>query len=296
MLPVVQSTQVLVLAFVLLAASLAKLTVPQVVPAAPHGVRGVPAADDVRGVPAADEVYGVAAPGRRTPWLSRQVTLGLGVFEGVLGLAMMMSAHASVRLATTVMFAAATWVVGELRRQGSGTGCGCFGELSREPVGRRGVVRTGLCTLAAVVALGAPHSGTDVLRQGPALVGLVFVAELTLFAALSPELPALLERLGLRPRAAAPCDRRRSPLAETYQALHASDAWLSRENAIASAAPLDVWREGCWRFLVFPARVDGRDMEIVFAVSTAARHRTVRSALVEAEPSGTPDVAAARSA
>jgi hypothetical protein len=291
---VVQCTQVLVIAFILLAASLAKLTVPQVMPAAPRGGRGVPA-DDVRGVPAADEVYGVAAPDRPAPLLNRQVTLALGVFEGGLGLAMMVSAHASVRLAATVTFAAATWVVGELRRQGADTGCGCFGELSRGPVERRGVLRTGLCTLAAVVALGAPHSGTDVLRQGPALVGLVFVAELALFAALSPELPALLERLGLRPRAAAPCERRRSPLTETYQALHASDAWLSRENAIVSAAPLDVWREGCWRFLVFPARVDGREMEIVFAVSTAARHRTVRYAVVEAEPSEAPGVAAARS-
>ena len=39
--------------------------------------------------------------------------------------------------------------------------------------------------------------------------------------------------------------------------LHRSDAWLRRENAIVSAVPLDVWREGCWRFLVFPARLDG---------------------------------------
>ncbi|MBX6767644.1 MAG: hypothetical protein IRY90_10920, partial [Actinomadura rubrobrunea] len=150
-------------------------------------------------------------------------------------------------------------------------------------VGRRGVLRAGLCTLAAVVALDAPQAGLDVLRHIAAPAGLVLAAELTLFAALSPELPALLERLRLRSPAETPCERRRVPLEETMRTLHRSDAWLRRENAIVSAVPLDVWREGCWRFLVFPARLDGREMEAVFAVSTGARDRTVRSALVEVE-------------
>ncbi|WP_175250053.1 hypothetical protein [Actinomadura sp. J1-007] len=49
---------------------------------------------------------------------------------------------------------------------------------------------------------------------------------------------------------------------------------------LASAVPLDVWREGCWRFVVYPARVDGRPMEAVFAVSTAARDREVKAVLL----------------
>ncbi|WP_067450870.1 MauE/DoxX family redox-associated membrane protein [Actinomadura macra] len=266
----IQNTQVLLLAAVLLAACLAKLTVREHVADAPDHVHGVP-------VPAG--LARLTALRR-----SRGLNVGLGLGEGVLGLAMLVTSHLSVRLATTVAFAAATWVVGELRVHRPDAGCGCFGGLSGKRVGMRSVLRAVLFTAAAVASLGAPLAGFQVLRDVQAQVGLLLLMELALFAALSPELSVLLERGGLpggRGRPAMPCARRRSPLAETYATLYKSRVWLSYENVVTSAVPLDVWREGCWRFVSFPARLGERDMEIVFAVSTAERDRTVRAALVQ---------------
>ncbi|MDL4816904.1 MauE/DoxX family redox-associated membrane protein [Actinomadura opuntiae] len=273
-----QNTQVLLLALVLLAACLAKLAVRE---------RAADAPDHVHGVPVPAGLAGLTALRR-----SRGLNVGLGLGEGVLGLALLVTSQFSVRLATTLAFAAATWVVGELRVRRPDAGCGCFGGLSAKRVGRRSVLRALLFTGAGVASLGAPMAGLDVLRAERAQVGPVLIVELALFAALSPELPELLGRgRGRRPhtrglgRPEAPCERRRSPLPETYAALYDSPAWVAHENAVASALPLDVWREGCWRFLVYPARVDGRDMEIVFAVSTAERNRAVRAALVPARVS-----------
>src|SRR5690606_6145283 len=88
---------------------------------------------------------------------------------------------------------------------------------------------------------------------------------------------------------------RPSPIEETYATLYDSPAWTEHENVVTSAVPLDVWREGCWRFVVFPARVDGQEREVVFAVSTAERDRSVRSALVDPEKSLSADLGRARS-
>ncbi|GAA0542423.1 MauE/DoxX family redox-associated membrane protein [Actinomadura livida] len=265
------------LAAVLLAACLAKLMVRE---------QGVEAPDHVHGVPVPAAIARLSALRD-----SRGMTVGLGVGEGLLGLALLVTSHPSVRLATTVAFAAATWVVSELRVGRPDAGCGCFGGLSGRRVGRRSVLRAVLFTCAAIASLQAPHAGLDVLRNVEVLVGLVLAVEVALFAALSPELSALLGRRGLPPgqgRPVMPCERRRSPIEETYATLYDSAAWVEHENVVTSALPLDVWREGCWRFLVFPARVDDREMEVVFAVSTAERGRTVRAALVAPEKSLSP--------
>jgi len=264
-----QNTQVLLLAAVLLAACTAKLVFRE---------RTADAPDHVHGVPVPAGLARLTAVRR-----SRGMTVGLGLGEGVLGLALLVTSHLSVRLATTVAFAAATWVVGELRVHRPDAGCGCFGGLSGKKVGRRSVLRAVLFTCAAVASLGAPLTGVDVLRDVEVQVGLVFAVEVALFAALSPELAELLERH--RSPAEAPCERRHSPMAETYATLYESAAWAAHENAIASAAPLDVWREGCRRFVAFAARVDGRDVEIVFAVSTAERDRDVLAGIVVPEAS-----------
>ncbi|MGI5205489.1 MauE/DoxX family redox-associated membrane protein [Spirillospora sp. CA-108201] len=268
MVTAIQNTQVLLLAAVLLVACMAKLTTRERAGAAPDHVHGVP-------VPA--RLARLSALRR-----SRGMTVGLGIGEGVLGLALLVTSHLSVRLATTAAFAAATWVVGELRVHRPDAGCGCFGALSAKKVDRRSVLRAMLFTCAAVVSLGAPHAGVDVLRDAHTRVGLLFAVEVALFLALSPELAELAGR-HRRPRAAVPCERRRSPMPETHARLYDSPAWAEHENAIKSAVPLEVWREGCWRFVAFPGRVRERDVEIVFAVSTSERDPAVRSAVVAPE-------------
>ncbi|MEW2359205.1 MauE/DoxX family redox-associated membrane protein [Spirillospora sp. NPDC029432] len=262
----IENAQVLLLSGVLLTACLAKLVFRAPVAAAPAHVHGVPVPGRLRRATALRQ--------------DRRASVGLGVAEGTLGLALLITPHLSVRLATTVVFAAATWTVGELRVHRPDAGCGCFGGLSTKQIGHRTVLRAVLLTAAAVISLDAPHAGLTVLLDRPSAVGAILLAELVLFAALSPEIAVLLGRNRPRLRPVTPCERRRSPLAETYERLRESEAWKASENAIASAVPLDVWREGCWRFVVYPAHVDGRDTELVFAVSTAERGYTVRVAPV----------------
>ncbi|WP_240487105.1 MauE/DoxX family redox-associated membrane protein [Actinomadura flavalba] len=239
-----QNTQVLLLAGVLLAACLAKLVLPA--PAGP-GLRG------------------------------RRAGVAVAVGEGTLGVALLVTSHLSVRLATSVAFAAATWIVGELRTRRPDDGCGCFGALSTHRVDRRSVLRGALFTAAALAALTAPHAGVAALRNGTLLMGCVLALELAVFGMLSPELSSFLDRRRLRRRPDPPCERRHSPLDETYRRLRSSAAWTTHEAALAGAEPLDVWREGCWRFVVY-ALDDER--EVVFAVSTAARDATVRAAVI----------------
>lgn len=269
---VIQETQTVLLATVLMTACVAKLLVREPV----HGPL-----TEVHGVPVPVELRWTAALRH-----SRPLTLALGAAEGGLGVALLITSHLSVRVAATLSFAAATWVVVELRNRRPDAGCGCFGGLSSKRVGRRSVARAALLTGAAIVSLGGTESGLHLLRADPGPVCLVAVLELALFAALSPELGSLLR---MRHRAPVPCERRRSPLTESYATLRASDPWREHRRLLTDSEPLDVWREGCWRLVVFPARLDDQDVEIVFAVSTGERHRTVRVAVVEADWEPAPD-------
>jgi hypothetical protein len=204
-----------------------------------------------------------------------------------LGVALMLSPHVAVRVAATVLLSAATWVVAELRQRTPDAGCGCFGALSGERVGPRNVVRTAfLAVTAALMTLGAPAAGIQIVRNGPWQMWALCALELAVLAALSPETGELLRR---RQRPAVPCERRRSPLAETHATLRRSEPWRRHRRMLDGAEPLDVWREGCWRFLAYPAHLDGRRIEVVFAVSTAQRDRTVRAAVVETGPPAPPD-------
>jgi hypothetical protein len=71
-------------------------------------------------------------------------------------------------------------------------------------------------------------------------------------------------------------------VARTLSALRASAPWR-RYREFLAAAPVDVWREGCWRFVVFPGVVDDRRVEVVFAVSLAGRRAPVRVGLLDVE-------------
>ena len=75
----------------------------------------------------------------------------------------------------------------------------------------------------------------------------VLAFELSLLAFLSPELGEILVRLGY----SEPCELRRLPVGRTLTALHASSQWRRYANQVTAAAPADVWREGCWRFVVY---------------------------------------------
>jgi hypothetical protein len=222
-------------------------------------------------------VYGDTAP---TPAFvvrdSRAMAVGLALSEGALGVALLVTSHPSVRVVTIMGFTSATWVVSELRTHRPEDGCGCFGALSAGRIGLRCVTRTALFTAAAIVTLSVPHTGIDVLRASLGWGGVMLVAEILIFIALSPEINVLLSRL----RSPVPCELRTAPLSDTHDVLQASNAWQEHEDLLVSRTPIDVWRELCWRLLAYQGRVAGQEVEIVFAVSMNERHPIVLSAIL----------------
>lgn len=264
-----QGTQVLLLSVVLITSCLSKLAIREPLAPREHDAAGHDAA-------------GIAVTLRD----NRPMTVGLAVAEGALGVALLVTSHPSVRVVTVLGFASATWVVGELRARRPEGGCGCFGSLSTSRVGFRGFVRAALFTGSAIVTLGVHYTGLDVLRAGLGWAGLVLAVEVTVFLALSPELGVLLDHCR---RATVPCELRTGALSETLARLHASAAWRRHEAELTVSDPMDVWRELCWRLLAYPARVDGREVEVIFAVSMDERHPAVRSAVID--PAEAPDPA-----
>ena len=182
-----------------------------------------------------------------------------------------------VRLVTSLLFLVATCALIELRTSHPDTGCGCFGEFSRAPVSGRTLARSAFFAAAALATIGmpplrAPHPGADAAR----LLG-IFAIELAVIAALSPELGEALARLGY----SEPCELRRLPAVRTLAALRRSSQWRKRAGLITAEVPVDMWRELCWRYVVFPARVGNRATEIVFAVYMRPHRPVIHAALVD---------------
>jgi hypothetical protein len=51
---------------------------------------------------------------------------------------------------------------------------------------------------------------------------------------------------------------------------------------ITEYVPVDMWRELCWRYVVFPARAGDREAEVVFAVYMRPHRPPVHAAIVDA--------------
>ena len=72
------------------------------------------------------------------------------------------------------------------------------------------------------------------------------------------------------------------PADRTLTALRRSKQWRRHAGLVTADVPADVWRELCWRYLVFPARYGDREAEIVFAVFLRQRRPQIHTALVDA--------------
>jgi hypothetical protein len=218
--------------------------------------------------------------------LRRPIAIVISVVELTCGAALVFTAAGLVRgqpanaarLATCLLFLVATVALVELRGNHPVTGCGCFGDLSMAPVGARTLTRSALLAGAAMVTVGLPplrleRSGTDV-----AIILLGLTVELAVISALSPELGEALVRLGY----SEPCELRRVPAARTLAALRKSAVWRRRRGVITANVPMDMWRELCWRYVVYPARADDKPAEVVFAVSLRRHRPVVHAALIDA--------------
>jgi hypothetical protein len=218
--------------------------------------------------------------------LRRSVAIAMCVAELACGVALLVTAGPlgrgepanAVRLATSLLFIVATCALIELRTSHPDTGCGCFGDFSTSPVSGRTVARSALLAAAALATIGLgplhpPHRGADTAR----LLGILLV-ELVMIAALSPELGEALVRLGY----SEPCELRRLPAVRTLTALRRSSQWRRRADVITEDVPVDMWRELCWRYVVFPARAGDRKAEVVFAVYMRPHRPPIHAAIVDA--------------
>ncbi len=228
---------------------------------------------------------GLGATGLFPLRLRRPVMIATFVTEFGLGLGLVATGGqagtalpaASVRTATAIFFLIAVGTLQEARQRRPEVGCGCFGELSETPIGLRTVIRSGLLCVAALATIGTPRLRMPASSTQAELWLALLAAEVTLMAFLSPELGEILVRLGY----SEPCELRRLPVGRTLAALHTSSQWRRYASQVTAPTPADVWREGCWRFVVYPGLAHGRRVDIVFAVYLQARRPPIRAAVLD---------------
>lgn len=218
--------------------------------------------------------------------LQRPVAMAMCATETALGIALLVTAgHLGAGLPATVvrggvavLFATATGALVELRQHRPDVGCGCFGDLSSAPVSLRSITRAALLAVAAASTINV--APVKLPPPGPALALRLslLAAEFVLIAALSPEIGEALVRLGY----SEPCELRLLAAGRTLAGLKASQSWRRHAGLVTSDEPLDVWRELCWRYAVFPGRYGDQAVEVVFAVYLRSRRPPVRAAIVDA--------------
>lgn len=262
---VVREVQVPLLASLLLSGSAAKLV---------HMLR-VRSVDAALGPTALFPVY-----------LRRPAAIVICAAEFALGVGLILTAGTigrgaptdAVRLGAVLLFLVATCALIELRGTRPDVGCGCFGDFSTAPVSGRALARSALLAVAALSTVGLPplhppHRGVAaILPLG------ILAAELALVAVLSPEIGEGLVRLGY----SEPCELRTVPAERTVAALHRSSHWRRHAGLITAAEPVDMWRELCWRYVVYPGELHGRPVELVFAVFLRQHRPAIQGALVDA--------------
>jgi hypothetical protein len=183
-----------------------------------------------------------------------------------------------VRTGVSLLFLIAVGALIELRERRPDAGCGCFGDLSVTPVGARTIARSALLAAAAIVTVGGPPLQMPASGLAATLWVVTLVAEVLLLAALSPELGEVMARLGY----SEPCEVRRISVDRTLAALTGSAPWRRYAGLVTETAPADIWREGCWRYLLYPGDTGDRRIDLVFAVSLRSRRPQIRVAILDA--------------
>jgi len=216
--------------------------------------------------------------------LRRPAAVALSLVELGLGAGLVVTAGrigqgapaTSIRLAACLFFVVATCALIELRANRPEAGCGCFGNLSTAPVGTRTLIRSALLALAGLATIGLHAIGRPTSANAVQLVA-ILVVEMLIFGALSPEIGEGLIRLGYYE----PCEFRHVPSQRTLAALRRSRSWRRYSPLITSDVPADIWRELCWRYVVYPSSSDGKRADLVFAIYLQQRRPVVRAALVD---------------
>lgn len=215
--------------------------------------------------------------------LRRPVTVGTGVLEavaavGLVGLSGVWGEAA--RVLATAMFAVAVIVLLLARRRDPEAGCGCFGGLSRAPIGWRTLTRAGLLSVLALTTIGLEPTGWQVVTAFTWTHAAILGVELMVLAALSPELRDVVARVPHRE----PCALRAYSAQRAEWRLRRSDVWRGLRPVMLKNEPEDVWRHGCRYFLRYDGLRYGQRVDVVYAVRIDGRRNTaVRASMVDRE-------------
>ena len=231
------------------------------------------------------------------PRLRRPATMAVCFTELCLGVGMLATSGrpwhgwaAGFRLATGLFFLIAMCAVVELRQFRPDLGCGCLGSLSSKPAGLRTVLRAGLLAAAALASIYGGELTLPPAGPAAALDLGILVAEFLLVATLSPEVSELLARLGY----AEPCELRVAPPHRALASLRRSRAWRRHARLVTRRLPVDMWRELCWWYVVYPGRDGAGECDIVFAVEIRPRRPAIRAAVLPRAAGPSPEDAPAR--
>ncbi|MEU3019875.1 MULTISPECIES: MauE/DoxX family redox-associated membrane protein [unclassified Nocardiopsis] len=218
--------------------------------------------------------------------LRRPLTLATCVLEAALAVALLTATGLlgdAARVLTALMFAASLVLLLVARRRDPEAGCGCFGGLSRAPIGWRTLTRTGLLAAGAAATVGLAPTGWEVASTPTVTHGVVLGAQLLVLALLSPE----IREAAARAATSEPCALREVSERRTLRRLRGSEVWRTNTKVMLKDTPEETWRHGCWRFVRYDGLRHGRRVDVVYAVRIGGPRRTgVRAVLVDRE-SGT---------
>lgn len=176
--------------------------------------------------------------------------------------------------AAGLMLSADVYVIWALRKAPTSS-CGCFS--SDTTVSKRALLRTSCFLAAALLGAAYAHPWTSATP----LTWPVLAAELVIIAWLSDEIRrpirAVAQIVELR-LAYGIVWRNRA--GQILSHLQASEVWRSLRPYLQSDRPNDTWREGCWRFVSFPAFCGGKTATAVFALPLLPRVATLRASVV----------------
>ena len=191
----------------------------------------------------------------------------------------------AVRAATALLFCTAAAALHELRARRPDAGCGCFGELSRTPVSWRAITRAALLAWPRSSSIGVPPLRMPARSTGLARCWRSPVAELA---------AARRAVTGDRPDHgpaghAEPCELREVPVDRTLTRSARQRVMAALPAAPVTTTPTDVWREGCWRFVVFPGSAGQPPRSRWSSPSTwpAATPRSARACSTSTRPPAT---------
>lgn len=157
-------------------------------------------------------------------------------------------------------------------RTAPGSPCGCFGTASAGVISPRTVARALSLAAAAGASLTTSASWAGALAASPALGLVVVMIEAgCVYALFREELGSLgywrwKRRSSSGQPGAEDCATALVPAEVTMKRLRASKAWSTLRPHLVREQPIEEWREGCWRFVCFPAAHAERDATAVFAV------------------------------